>query len=365
MPFGRAALRLLRRALGELSMKAMLLTGINRPLALETVPDPEPGPGEAVARVLACGAGLTIHHARAGRVPLQYPRILGHEITGEIVATGPGVKGLKAGDGVTAYFYLTCGHCYWCRIGRETLCDNFGGFVGRDCDGGYAEYIKLPAENFIPLPEGLDWKKRPAECGVICDAIATPLKVTRKARVMPTDSVAVFGAGGGLGVHMLMVSRWAHARNVIAVDTRADKFEACLKSGADATIDATDGRVSQHLLEETSGRGVDVIFDFVCTKQSIESAIGGLNKGGRLVLLAGNSERFDADGPAIMRKEIEVMGSRYATKQEVVESLELVARGDICPLVTEKLPLSEAEALHRRLETGSITGRAVLMIGDR
>ncbi len=343
-------------------MKAILLKGKNQPLVLETVPDPVPGPGEAVARVLACGAGLTIHHARAGRVPVQFPRILGHEITAEIVATGAGVTGLKAGDAVTAYFYLTCGHCYWCRINRETLCDNFRGFVGREIDGGYAEYIKLPAENFIKLPENMNWKKYPAEIGVICDAIATPLKVTRKARVTPTDTVAVIGAGGGLGVHMLMVSRWAHARKVIAVDIRAAKFESCLKSGADVTIDASDGRLSEQLIVHTASRGVDVVFDFVCSKQSIESAIGGLNKGGRLVMLAGHSDRFDADGPAIMRKEIEVMGSRYATRQEVIESLELVARGELWPLVTEKVSFTEAEAVHQRLETGSITGRAVLMM---
>ena len=343
-------------------MKAMLLKGKNQPLVLETVPDPVPGPGEAVARVLACGAGLTIHHARAGRVPIAYPRILGHEITGEIVATGAGVTRLKAGDAVTAYFYLNCGHCYWCRINRETLCDNFKGYVGRECDGGYAEYIKLPAENFLVLPDGMDWKKHPAEIGVICDAIATPIKVTRKARVAVTDTVAVIGAGGGLGVHMLMVSRWAHARKVIAVDTKAAKFESCLKAGADATIDATDGKVAQQLIALTNGRGVDVVFDYVCTKETIEAGIAGLNKGGRLLLLAGNSQRFDADGPAIMRKEIEVMGSRYATKQEVIESLELVARGDLWPLVTEKVPYTEAEAIHQKLETGSITGRAALMM---
>jgi D-arabinose 1-dehydrogenase-like Zn-dependent alcohol dehydrogenase len=172
----------------------------------------------------------------------------------------------------------------------------------------------------------------------------------------------VIGAGGGLGVHMLMVARWAHARKVIAVDTKASKFESCLKAGADATIDASDRKVSQQLQELTGGKGVDVVFDFICTKQSIESAIGGMNKGGRLVLLAGNSERFEADGPAIMRKEIEVMGSRYATRQEVIESLELVARGDLWPLVTEKVPYTEAEAIHQRLETGSITGRAALMM---
>jgi len=193
-------------------MKALLLKGPNEPLTLENVPDPEPGAGEAVARVHACGAGLTIHHARAGRIKVGYPRILGHEIAGEIVAVGAGVTDLKPGDGVTAYFYLTCGHCRWCRVNRETLCDNFAGYVGREIDGGYAEYMKLPASAFIKLPEGLDWRTHPAEAGVVCDAIATPLKVTRRARLMPTDTVAVFGAGGGLGVHMLKVARWAHAR---------------------------------------------------------------------------------------------------------------------------------------------------------
>ena len=117
-------------------MKAMVLKAANTPLALENVPDPVPGAGEAVAKVLACGAGLTVHHARAGRVKVDYPRILGHEIAGEIVAVGAGVRNLKPGDGVTAYFYLTCGTCRWCRLNRETLCENFCGYVGREVDGG-------------------------------------------------------------------------------------------------------------------------------------------------------------------------------------------------------------------------------------
>ena len=142
-------------------MKAMVLKAKNSPFVLETVPDPVPGPGEAVARVLACGAGLTIHHTRAGRMPVEYPRIIGHEITGEIVAVGSGVTALRNGDAVTAYYYLTCGHCHFCRINRETLCDNLRGHVGRDVDGGYAEYIKLEARSFIKLPPGLDWRRHP------------------------------------------------------------------------------------------------------------------------------------------------------------------------------------------------------------
>ena len=240
-------------------MKAILLPGPGMPFTYETVPDPTPGPGEAVARVLACGSGLTIHHARAGRLKLNhYPRIIGHEIAAEIVAVGAGVKNVKAGDGVTAYFYFTCGHCHWCRINRETLCENFGGYVGRESDGGYAEYIKLPARSFMKFPDGIDWRQNPAEAGVICDALATPVKVIRRARITPHDTVAVFGAGGGLGIHMLMVARWARAKKIIAVDTAASKFEAAVKCGADITIDASAGNVAEQLREATGGKGIDV-----------------------------------------------------------------------------------------------------------
>jgi propanol-preferring alcohol dehydrogenase len=343
-------------------MKAMVLKAANTPLVLETVPDPVPGPGEAVARVLACGAGLTIHHARAGRVPIRYPRILGHEITGEIVALGSGVDDLKVGDAVTAYFYLTCGHCHWCRINRETLCENFGGYVGRETDGGYAEYIKLPSRNFIRLPPGLDWRKHAAELGVICDAIATPIKVIRKARVTPSDTVAVIGAGGGLGIHMLMVARWAHARKVIAVDVMASKFETCLKAGADASVDASDGKITDHLLELTDGKGVDVAIDFVSATATLEAAVGALGRGGRLVTLGGHGQSFKAQPGLMLRNELEILGSRYATKQEVLDSLDLVARGELWPLVTEKVPLAQAEAIHERLDKGLITGRAALLM---
>ena len=345
-------------------MKAMVLKAKNSPFVLETVPDPVPGPGEAVARVLACGAGLTIHHTRAGRAPVEYPRIIGHEITGEIVAVGTGVSDLRTGDAVTAYYYLTCGHCYWCRINRETLCDNLRGHVGRDCDGGYAEYIKLPARNFIKLPEGLDWRKHPAEVGVICDAIATPVKLIGRARITRTDTVAVFGAGGGLGVHMLQVARWAHARKVIGVDIMASKFETCVKAGAHATVDASDGRVAEQLMELTGGRGVDVAIDFVCSNGTAEAALDGLAKGGRYVMLAGSSSKpFPADPSLFLRKEGELLGSRYATRQEVIDSLELVARGELWPMVLETAPLAQAEAVHQRLDKGLVTGRAALLIG--
>jgi len=344
-------------------MKAMVLRKKNEPFVLEERPDPKAGSGEAVARVIACGSGLTIHHARSGRVAINYPIIIGHEVLGEIVETGSGVQGFKSGDIVTLHCYLSCGHCRWCRVNREPLCDNLLGFVGRHVDGGYAEFIKLPARNFIHVPEGIDYKNHPAEVAVICDAIATPYKVVRRARIAPLETVAVFGAGGGLGIHMVMMARWAHAR-VIAVDISAGKLGKCREVGAEAVVDASKENVVEALRDLTGGMGVDVAVDFVSSVSTLEAAAESLGKGGRLVTLGGYSPQpFRASASRLLNGELEIMGSRAFTKQEIIESLDLCARGQVWPLVTETYRLEEAEKVHARLEAGRITGRAAIVMG--
>ena len=341
-------------------MKALVLNGPGEPFSLETVPDPVPAPGEAVAKVIACGAGLTIQHVKAGRAKVDYPRIIGHEITGVIEAVGDGVTNVAVGDPVTAYFYLTCGHCKWCRINRETLCENFGGYIGRACDGGYAELMKLPARNFLKFPENLHWQNHAAEIGVITDAIATPAKVVRHADIKAGETVAVFGAGGGLGIHMLMLAKWAHAK-VIAVDIAADKFEACRAAGADECVNPHDGYALE-ALRDLSGGGIDVAIDFVSSRETLETAVQCLGRGGRMVTLGGSGENFSAHAHTMLEKELILMGSRYATRQEVIESLELCARGEVWPLVTETADMAGAEALHERVEQGLVTGRAAILI---
>jgi D-arabinose 1-dehydrogenase-like Zn-dependent alcohol dehydrogenase len=342
-------------------MKAMLLRGPNLPFELVQQPDPVAGPGEAVARVLTCGAGLTIQHAKAGRRAIPFPRVIGHEIAGEIVEVGVGVTSLRRGDGVTAYFYLNCGHCRFCLSGFEPLCGNGGGQVGLNCDGGYAEYIKLPAHIFIKLPEALKWREYPAEAGVITDALATPVKVLRRARVKAGETVAVIGAGGGLGIHQLMMAKWARAR-VIAVDTKADKFEACRKAGADDVVDASAGRVTEQLMALTKGEGVDVVIDYVSATETLEAGVKSLGRRGRLVTLGGSGKPFQVSAADLLNKEQELLGSRYVTRTEVLEACDLVARGEVFPLVSEIRPLEEAEAVHERVERGDVIGRAALRI---
>ncbi len=345
-------------------MKALVLDAPNMPFELLDVPDPVPGPGEAVARVWTCGAGLTIQHVKAGRIPAKFPRIIGHEIAGEIVDVGVGARGLSIGDFVTAYYYLNCGYCYRCLAHLEPLCENAQGNVGIDCDGGYAEYIKLPAHLFIQLPEELRSVERAPDACVVTDAIATPYKVLKRAAVTSGETVAIFGAGGGLGIHQTLLARWRGA-HVIAVDTAQEKEGTCRKAGADAFVNAASMVVPDAIMELTSGKGVDVAIDYVSSRATLTSALQSLAVRGRLVTLGGAGQEFSVGSRELMLKEQSVFGSRYVTRSEILESLRLVADGAISPMVTDVVPMEQAEELHERLESGTVIGRAALRICPR
>ena len=338
-------------------MKALILKGPNEPFIFEDVPDPIPQNGEAVAKVLACGSGLTIQHVKSGRTKVNFPIIIGHEITAEIIELRGDCGELKVGMPVTAYFYLTCGHCKWCKINRETLCNNFKGYIGRQINGGYAEYISLPAKNFIPIPLSINYKENPIETGIISDAIATPLKVIKKARIGITDKVGVIGAGGGLGIHMLRMLNLYNVKT-IAIETKQIKEKSCRDSGASEFINPNSNSKKEVIEDFTNNCGLDVVIDFVSSKSSLETGTELLGNGGRLVTLGGSGEFFNIDSGNMLLKEIEIIGSRYCSKQEVIDSLNLVSRGLITPLVTEKVSRYQANDLHERIEKGNVIGRA-------
>jgi D-arabinose 1-dehydrogenase-like Zn-dependent alcohol dehydrogenase len=340
-------------------MRALVLETANTPFHLTTVPDPSAESGEVVAKVLACGSGLTIQHIKAGRSPASMPRIIGHEIVGEIVEVGAGITGLKYGDPVTAYYYLFCGTCRQCLSGFEPLCENLAGQIGKACDGGYAEFIKLPGRNFIKLPDGLDYKASPAEIGVISDAVATPYKVLRRGRVRRGETVAVFGAGGGLGIHQILMAKWAGA-HVIAIDIARDKFATCRKAGADEVVDFSEGNVVEALTDLTGGRGLDVAIDYVSGTDTLAAAAQALGPRGRLVTLGGAGRNASMTLGVFRQSEKELLSSRYVSRVEIIEALDIVARGEIWPVVTEIRPMEEAEELHGLIEQGKVAGRAAL-----
>lgn len=340
-------------------MKAMVLHELGGPLVLEDVLRPEPGPGEVLVRVRACGLGLTLVWNRNGRrESSRLPRIIGHEIAGEVAEVGPLVDGFAVGDRVTVYFYLTCGSCRWCERGRDDLCDRRGQ-VGREIDGGLAEYVRLPARNLCRIPANVG----DVEAAITADAVATAVHVlTARAHTEPGETVLVVGAGGGVGIHMVQVAKLLGAR-VIAVDIRPDKLELARKHGADEVVDASVQGFAEEVGRLTDGRGADVVVEMVGFANTLADAAASLGKGGRLVLV-GSYDR-GATLPlthSTLLGEGSVLGSQYCTRAELEHAVNLVAEGRLRPVVTRTCRLDEADAVLRSVERMEIAGRACVVL---
>jgi propanol-preferring alcohol dehydrogenase len=350
-------------------MKAMVLRELGAPLRLETVPVPKIGPSDVLLRVRAMGVGLTvvIMTAVPGRVT-SFPRIPGHEVAGEIAEVGSEVGHVKIGDRVTCHFYLTCGTCRFCRSGRETLCTAFRGYVGMACDGAYAEYMAIPAENVTPIPPGVS----DLDAAIAADAICTPYHACRaEARIGPGDSVLIVGAGGGVGIHGVQMAKLCGGW-VLAADITDDKLAAAKECGADALIDVRRGDLAGQVQKLTDGRGVDAAIDFVASRETLEGSLASLARAGRLVIIGsrpravfGVDSSFTVDPTRMLHSMLEIHGSRYVTLAEIQQTLELLRQGRIRAIVSRTFPLEEAEEAHELLRKNALVGRAALLPDGR
>lgn len=340
-------------------MKAMVIEEWNGPYVLEERPIPQIGPLDVLIKIRACGIGYTLTNLRAGRLGGSVPRIIGHEIGGIVEGIGSMVTTCKPGDRVCVHFYITCGHCKWCINGRETLCENFGGYVGAAIDGGFAEYAKLPERNVLPIPEGVGF----AEAGITTDAVATNWHVFKeRCKTKPNDRVLVIGAGGGVGVHTIQVAK-VFGAHVIGVDVSDEKLELAEKHGADEVINVDGEDMSRKVMKITAGGGVDAVVDMVCTKETLEEGIKSLGVGGTLVVVGvpQNVTSLDFDPGRFLREELIITGSRCATRQEIKESLELVKRGIVTPVVINTFPLDEANKVQPLIDRMELPGRTAFV----
>ena len=339
-------------------MRAMVVGKWGEGFKLEERLDPQPAPGEAVMKVRAAGVGLTLVTMRTGIFGGTAPRIMGHELGGDIIAVGDGVENVKIGQRCAVYFYLNCGHCRWCRNGRETLCENHGGYVGVHRDGGYAEFVSLPSENFLPIPDNWDYEG----AAIAADAVNTPWHCMReRAQINPHDDVMLIGAGGGVGIHGVQVAKVFGAR-VIAVDISEEKLELASKWGADEIVNF---RAIEDLALEakrlTDGKGVDAAIDFVGKPETFQACIDGLAVGGRAVVIGAQPGDVKINPVNLVITEQIVTGSRHSTRAELIETMNIMARGLVTPVVGKRLHFTEVEELFEDLKEEKLLGRGALI----
>ncbi len=326
-------------------MRAMVLSADNR-VALEEVARPSPTDGQVVIRVAnsgICGTDLKIYE---GGIKVRHPLIMGHETVGEVVETPAG--GPAAGARVIvdpAYF---CGACFHCRAGQSHLCPN-GGLIGRDRDGGFAEYLAAPPANVHALPEAIDAAEAP-----LIQVLTTCLHAHRRAPTFPGESVVVIGLGVTGQLHVqLAKARGAHP--VIGITRSAWKRELAEELGADLTF-PPDADALGRVRAATEGRGADLVIESVGRLAALAQAIDLARAGGRVLPFGIHTER---QGPLpfydLYFKELEIINARVAKGQDFPAAIDLVRRGVVrlAPLVTHTLPLGELDQALAMLTQGS------------
>jgi 2-desacetyl-2-hydroxyethyl bacteriochlorophyllide A dehydrogenase len=323
-------------------MKAVRLVEIGKPLELQELPVPRVGEGQVLVRVKAAGICHSDVHYRAGNSPVgPLPQTLGHEVAGVVEEVGPGVAGLAAGDRVCLHYLLTCGECDYCRAGHEQFCVQ-GKMLGKHTDGGYAEYVAVPARNAVRLAEEVSFEQG----AILMCSSSTSFHALRKGRLQAGETVAVFGAGG-LGMSAIQLARIMGALEVYAVDINEQKLELAQAFGA-IPVHARRSDPVAEIRRLTGGRGVDVALEVIGLKLTMEQAVRSLAVLGRAVLAG------IADGPVaidsyvdLLGREAEVIGTSDHLLWELPILVEFVRQGrlDLSHVVTRTVPL-EAEAIN-------------------
>lgn len=324
-------------------MRAVRMLAVGRPLEMYDVDPREPGPGDVRVRVRAAGVCHSDAHYRSGLSPMgPLPLTLGHEIAGVVNRVGAGVSDVREGDRVALHYLVTCGECEHCAAGRETFCPR-AAMLGHHVDGGFAEFVTVPARNAVKLPDEM-----PFEHGAVmmCSS-ATAFHALRKGRLARGERVAIFGFGG-LGVSAVQLARALGAREVFAVDIAADKLALAEKLGA-TPVDASDGDPVQAL---RSAGSIDVALELVGLPLTMRQALLSLAPRGRAVLVGLSECRLELDPyREILGPEAELIGSNDHTLAELHELVGLAGSGglDLSLAVARTVPLG-ADAINATLD---------------
>lgn len=326
-------------------MNAMVLRAPGD-LALEEVPRPRAAPGHVLVRIThsgICGTDLKIYR---GAIPAHYPRIMGHEMVGEVAGGETG--DLKLGNRVIVDPVLYCGACFHCRIGQTNLCPA-GGLIGRETDGGFAEFAAVPRAQVFRLPDSLDLRLAP-----LIQVATTCLHAQRLAAVSRGESVAVIGLGVSGQLHV-QVAKARGAGKVIGISRSRFKNDLARELGADVAIESGPDALKE-VLDETEGRGADVVIECTGIMASIADAIRMARPGGRIVMF-GITSATHGDLPFydLYFKELRLINSRAATGEDFPPAIDLARREVLRlePLVTHRMALDELRTALGMLEDGA------------
>ncbi len=324
-------------------MKAIRVPEPHR-LEVAEMPRPEPGEGEVLIRVRAagiCGSDVHIYH---GTNPLaRYPRTVGHEFGGEVVQLGPGTEGPVQGTHVAVDPVVSCGRCYACSIGRSNVCSDLEVF-GVHRDGGFAEYVAVPAANAHAIPS--DW---PWERASLVEPFTIAANVLDRVRCSGDDRLLVYGAGP-IGLVILQAAKRLGAE-VLITDIEESRLELARSMGADVTVNSKEKTVREAVMERTNGLGVPVVIDAVGLPGLFQEALELACPAGRVGVLGFSKDPAPVRQFEITRKELTVVGSRL-NRNRFPEVIDWFTQEEVRPelFVSHRFHFSEVHQAMRLIE---------------
>lgn len=346
-------------------MRALQLVAHGAPgrFEIRELPDPVPGPGEAVVRVHACGLNhLDLWLEEAG-LPIQVPlpRTPGGEVAGilesiePIEGAGPATAELQPGTRVAIQSNLFCGHCEFCERGDESVCLN-GRLLGVQCDGGFAERCVVPARMLVPLPDAVSFETAAA---LTLSGSTAMHMLTERATVTAGQWVLVIGGAGGVGSAAVQIARALGARVVTTAST-PDKRAFCEALGAEAVVDSNDKDWPALVRKLTGKRGVDLVIEHVGGKV-LEQVFHCLARGGKVVTCGATAGRdVTINLWPLFVKQQQLIGSYGRTRRDIIATLEWAAAGRLKATIDEVLPLERGAEAFQRLRDRKVRGKLLL-----
>jgi len=336
------------------TMAAVVVAAYRGALQSMRRPIPRPGAGEVLIKVGASGLCSTDVHLLDGRQSLgELPRIVGHELAGEIVELGEGVEMWRTGDRITAAIDVTCGRCRYCLCGHTQLCPSMKR-IGFERDGGHAEYVTAPAANLVAVPPEVSDQA----AAILPDAVACMYhSLIHQAGLGIGQKVLILGVGG-LGIHGVQIARIAGA-SVLATSRRVARLEAAAGFGA-VCVDTGREPIEAAVNAFTDGQGVDVVVDNIGTRDSVRQGLSVLRPGGKFLVVAYIDDLFEIPSMRLFTTEQQLIGCRGSTKQDLIDVVALVHAGKLKPVLGASYPLDRIADAVAQLKSGDLVGRVWL-----
>jgi propanol-preferring alcohol dehydrogenase len=333
------------------TMRAVVIANYGGSLQATRRPVPRPGPGEVLVRVRASGLCSTDLHLLSGRQPLgDLPRIVGHELAGDVVELGNGVTHWRQGDRVTAAIDVTCGRCRHCLAGETQLCRAMKR-IGFERDGGHADYVAVPEANLVALHAEISYEA----AAILPDAVACMYhSLIHQGGVGIGQRILILGVGG-LGIHGVQIAKSVGAE-VLATSRRQQRVTLAEQYGA-VGINTAHESLEAAVARFTDGEGVDVVVDNIGTRASVRQGLTVLRPGGKFLVVAYLDETFEVPSMPLFKTELEIIGCRGSTKQDLIDVVRLVRAGLVTPVLGASYALDQIQEAAARLESGDLVGR--------